>query len=305
MAPLNYHHLRYFHAVARTGSLTRAAKALRVAQSAVSSQIKSLEDSLGVELFERRGRSLALTEAGRLVLDYATEIFRAGEEMLDALRHRPSNRPVIRVGAAATLSRNFAMMLLKPVLQSAELVVHTGPVRELIVQLRAHTLDVVLSNAPAPTDSDSRLHSYLIDEQDVCVVSDPAEGRSRLKFPGGLEGRRIVLPSLESDYRAVFDAMLSRGGVRPVVAAECDDMPMLRLLAREAGALALVPRVVVRDELRARTLVERCRIPGLKESFYAIAPDRHFPNPLVRELLKRPQTAGKAEGAGGRRSHLK
>ena len=86
MSRLNYHHLRYFRAVAHDGNLTRAAERLNLSQSALSVQIRQLEDSIGHELFERRGRQLELTEAGRIALDYADVIFTTGEEFLDTYR---------------------------------------------------------------------------------------------------------------------------------------------------------------------------------------------------------------------------
>lgn len=285
MTPLNYNHLRYFHVVARLGNMTRAAAQLNVAQSAISIQIRHLEESLGTPLFEREHKSLVLTEAGRIALEYAGIIFRAGDELQDALRHRPVARQILRVGAVATLSRNFQIGLLQPVLDRAEVVIRTGTLRELLAQLRSHTLDLVLANQAVSRDAETPWHSHLLDEQEVCLVSRPGERPRRLRFPTALEGRRIVLPGLESNVRVAFDALLERAGVRPVVVAEADDMPMLRLLARECEALALVPRVVVRDELEAGELVERCRIPGLMETFYAITPTRRFPNQFVGELL--------------------
>ena len=82
-----------------------------------------------------------------------------------------------------------------------------------------------------------------------------------------------------------------------MVIAEVDDMAMLRLVAREADALALVPPVVVRDELAAKTLVERCKVPGIHERFYAIVPERRFPDPRVAALL-RGATATSPPGSG-------
>ena len=72
---LNFHHLHYFWAVAKEGNLTRAATHLHVSQSALSAQIKQLEEQLGQPLFARVGRSLQLTEAGQLALGYAESIF--------------------------------------------------------------------------------------------------------------------------------------------------------------------------------------------------------------------------------------
>jgi LysR family transcriptional activator of nhaA len=190
----------------------------------------------------------------------------------------------------ATLSRNFQLALLKPLLDRAdvELVIHSGTLRELLAQLAAHTLDLVLSNVAVPRDAATGWHSHLIAQQPVSLVGRPGKTRKRFRFPQDLAGARVVLPGVASSMRAAFDLLIDQAGVRPVVVAEVDDMAMLRLLARECDALTLVPPVVVRDELRARVLVERCRIPQIAESFFAISPRRRYPNPLLRELLATP-----------------
>ena len=103
----------------------------------------------------------------------------------------------------------------------------------------------------------------------------------------------MLLPSRDSDIRAEFDRVLEQAGIRPVILAEVDDMAMLRLLARDSQGLALVPAIVVRDELEAGLLVEHCRIPEVTETFYAIVQQRRFANPLLAELLSAAaQTAG-------------
>ena len=117
MIRLNYHHLRYFHVVAHEGHLTRAAELLSVSQSALSSQIRQLEERLGQQLFERRGRALHLTEAGRIALDHADAIFSTGNELVATLRQTGQSRQALRVGAIATLSRNFQIGLLRQVLE--------------------------------------------------------------------------------------------------------------------------------------------------------------------------------------------
>lgn len=286
MSFLNYHHLRYFRAIAQTGHLTRAAGHLCISPSALSIQLGQLEESLGQQLFERRKKRLELTEAGRLALDYADTIFRSGEELLDALKHRvPKQRQILRVGAVATLSRNFQLELLRPFLArpDVELVLRTGALRDLLGMLEAHAVDLVLSNLPVPRDAETDLRSHLLDEQEVSLVAH--RKNARFRFPESLEGIPMVLPTLESSIRGPFDLLLEQHGVRPQIVAEVTDMAMLRLLAREADAVTLLPRVVVRDELRAGTLVELHRIRRIKESFYAITPVRQFPNPLVQELL--------------------
>lgn len=285
---MNYHHLRYFLEVCRAGGVTKAAARLRVAQSAVSIQVRALEDDLGVHLFDRTRKGLHLTEAGVMARDAAEQIFGVGTELKETLRRGAASRePVLHVGAVATLSRNFVLSWLDPCGRGRgfRFVIHAAPLRDLLLSLRNHALDVVLSNVGVPRDSESPWHSHLIDSQPVSIVA--RKGSKRLSFPGGLDGEPMVLPSIESGTRAAFDRMMEGAGVYPNVVAEIGDMALLRLFARETGLLSLVPRVVVRDELRVGTLVEKHRVRDLKEDFYAITPSRKYPHPALHALLAR------------------
>ncbi|GAT32360.1 LysR family transcriptional regulator [Terrimicrobium sacchariphilum] len=289
MAFLNYHHLRYFRAIATEGTLTSAAERLNISQSALSIQLRQLEESLGQALFTRENKSLVLTEAGRIALEYAESIFRAGEELVAVLNHETGGqRRVVRIGAVATLSRNFQTNLLRPLVgrEDIELVLRSGNLRDLLAQLRAHTLDAVLSNLPVRRDAETPWHSHLIDEQPVSLIGLPTRKRTKFRFPEDLRQTPVILPSLDSNIRPAFDLMMEQYGIRPIIAAEVDDMAMLRLLAREGAGLALVPPVVVNEELRTGLLVERCQVPQIRESFYAITPSRRFPNPVLAEILK-------------------
>jgi LysR family transcriptional activator of nhaA len=286
---LNFHHLRYFHAIAREGSLTRAAQRLNLSQSALSVQLKKLEESLGHPLFDREHKSLVLTEAGRMTLEHAESIFRAGDDLVDALlQRRTDRRRVLRVGAVATLSRNFQMRLLAGMAmrEDVELVLRSGSLRELLAKLQSHRVDLVLSNQPVRRDVETNWFSHLLAEQSVSLVAAKERRMKAFRFPEELDGKAVLVPSMESNIRTAFDLVMERHGVRPVIAAEVDDMAMLRLLARESGTLALVPRVVVLDELDSGVLVERHRFPEIREGFYAITPSRKFPNALVKELVE-------------------
>ncbi len=288
MRDLNYNHLRYFWVVAHAGSLTRAAEQMNLSQSALSVQIQKLEHQMGHLLFARVGRKLILTEAGQIALDYADTVFKAGDELMSTLRGRPSgSRQVLRVGALTTLSRNFQLEFLRPLVgrSDVELIVRSGNIRDLLAQLEAHAIDVVLANSAAPRDARSSLRNHLIDEQPVSLVGHPRLTHRTFKFPDDLRSEPILLPSLDSDIRVAFDRVLELAGIRPIILAEVDDMAMLRLLAREREGVTLVPRIVVRDELDMGVLVEYCRIPEVTETFYAIVQKRRFPNRLLNALL--------------------
>ncbi len=284
---LNFSHLRYFWAVAHEGNLTRAAEALHVSQSAVSVQVQKLEADLGQPLFERRGRRLELTAAGRLALDHADAIFGLGDRLAAAVRKGGAARHLLRVGALATLSRNFQLAFLGPALERSDVAVtlRSGTARSLLRQLESHRLDVLLSNVAPPRDGATPWVPHLIGEQPVALVGHPARARRVRDWRKLLSREPLVLPSPESSLRAAFDALAYQLGVVPQVAAEVDDMAMLRLLVRQNVGFGVVPPIVVRDELVAGTLKQVARLPGIKEAFFAITLPREFPHPLLAHLI--------------------
>lgn len=284
---LNYHHLHYFRAVAHEGNLTRAARALNVAPSAMSTQIRQLEAQLGQALFRRQGKALVLTESGRIALGYADTIAEAGLALVATLKDgRRAEREVLRVGAVATLSRNFQRGFLAPLIGTpdVELVLHSGSLRELLANLEAHTLDLVLSNRRVQEDAQTAWRCRRIARQRVSLVGPPRHG-APFRYPDDLASMPLVLPSRDSDMRNGFDLLVEQLGLRVNVAAEVDDMAMLRLLARDSAAVALVPAVVVKDELESGVLEEYAVVPSLYEEFYAISVRRQYQHPLVERLL--------------------
>jgi LysR family transcriptional activator of nhaA len=290
VARLNFHHLHYFWAVAREGHLTRAAGQLNVSQSALSAQIKQLEGQVGQALFTRQGRTLELTEAGRVALAYADTIFAAGNELLATLRDgQRLERQVLRIGAVATLSRNFQENFVRPLLQRAdvELVLHSGSLTELLARLSVHTVDVVLSNSPVQADATHPWRCRRVARQPVSLVGRPRAAGQAFRYPQELAEVPLLLPGRDNEIRAGFDLMCEQAGLRCRVLAEVDDMAMMRLLARDTDGVALLPAVVVRDELLSGVLQEYAVVPHLFESFYAITVQRHFEPPLLKALLKR------------------
>jgi LysR family transcriptional activator of nhaA len=287
MQSLNYNHLRYFWAVAHDGNLTRTAERLNLTQSALSVQIRKLEERLGHALFERRGRQLHLTEAGQIVLDHADAIFATGEELLGTLRQTGVARQALRVGSLATLSRNFQMEFLRPVLgrTDIDLILRSGGAAELLRALEALNLDVVLLNRAPPGDALTPLVTHRLAERPVSLVGTPDRMRSAAGLAERLHKHPIILPTVDSSVRTGFDALADRLGVRPQIVAEVEDMAMMRLLAREDIGLAVLPPIVVKDEIAAGVLVEGEHLPGIVETFYAVTMARRFPNPLVRLLL--------------------
>jgi LysR family transcriptional activator of nhaA len=304
---LNFHHLFYFWRVAKTGHLTRVANELHVSQSALSNQVRQLEETLGEALFERTGRRLVLTDTGQLALSYAENIFGLGQEMLGRLEGRGEGMVRLRVGSVATMSRNYQENWIRPLLAdpTVTLSLESGMLDDLLRRLLQHQLDVVLANDAVPADPDRPLHCRFLGSQAISLVGPAAvwTGRS-LRMPEELGGLDIALPGPRHALRGQFDALCVAAGVTPRLRAEVDDMAMLRLVARDSGWLTVLPEVVVQDELRAGLLVKVGRSTLLQENFYAITTlHRHRMERLEQLLAHAPvladESVARLNGAAG------
>ncbi|WP_299727594.1 LysR family transcriptional regulator [uncultured Tateyamaria sp.] len=285
MDQLNYHHLRYFRAVAHEGNLTRAAEKLNLSQSALSTQIKALEARLGHDLFDRVGRQLVLTEVGRIALDHADRIFGTGAELMQTLARTSGTVPPLRVGALSTLSRNFQMQFLNPVLgdPTLDLVLKSGSADQLLADLSDLALDVVLTTDAPRSAAGQDFIAHQLAETEVRLYGVPARmGHTTLRDL--LENEPVIVPT-ESAIRTGFNSLTARIGVQPRILADVDDMAMVRLLANSGAGLALAPPIVLKDEIAAGTLVTAPFDLGITDRFFAITTRRSFAHPMLATLL--------------------
>lgn len=205
-----------------------------------------------------------------------------------ACQNRPQGRRALRVGALATLSRNFPMQFLRPLIgrSDVEIVLRSGSPAELLRGLESLAFDVVLTNLAPPRDAATPWLVHRLAEQRVSLIGTPARrGQIPLPMRDLLAHEPLILPPPETAMRAAFDAFTSRLGIVPVIAAEVEDMAMLRLLAREDAGLAVIPPIEVQDELASGLLAEAARFDDVTETFHAVTAARRFPNPLLSEVL--------------------
>lgn len=288
---MNYHHLRYFWAVAREGSVTAAADALHVSQPAVSSQIRKLETSLGHELFDRSGRALTLTPEGKIVFEYADEIFHLGEELLDTVKGRMEGRPMrLVVGVASTIPNLVSFHLLEPAFaleDPVRIVVRENRTDRLLAQLATHDVDLVLADMPIPPDVSVRGYAHALGSSPVDILGPPLLAhRLREGFPGSLDGQGFLLPTEGYTLRRSLDDWFADSGIRPRVAAEIEDTDLLNVFA-EAGAGLFAAPSVIADDIRIRYAVEIVgRAPGVREDFYAITPERKIEHPAIAAITE-------------------
>nr|WP_319554909.1 LysR family transcriptional regulator [uncultured Vibrio sp.] len=288
MNRLNYHHLYYFWQVAKQGNLTQTAQKLHISQSALSSQIKQLEQSLDVELFMRKGRTLALTESGYHALSYAEEIFKNGEELEKLLTSgKALPGATIRIGILSTISRNFIEQFIQPLINqddcryTLQSMSQTG----LLTALGELQLDMALTNIPVRGSNKQNWQSRVLARQSVAIIGPPG-----LELGQDLGNRycnqRWVLPYGENPLRSAFDAFAAQYQLQPEIIAESDDMAMLRLLTRDTGALAVMPEVVVKDELDQGILKSYMLLPNVYENFYAVTVKRRVVHPKLDMLIR-------------------
>lgn len=288
MNSLNYHHLRYFWAVARHGGVRQASRVLHVTQPTISEQVRQLEESLGVSLFRRDGRRLKLTERGETVYRYAESIFTIGDELVNALADRPpghTRRYVI--GVADVLPKMAAVKLLEPVLTDAtvRLVVQEDPPDRLLGRLESRVLDAVLSDAPARPSIAPRAISHLLGVSSISLFAraDLAE-RYKPGFPGNLDDAPILLPQLHNSLRQSLDRWFRTAEIRPDTVAECDDSAMIKSFGADGFGMFPAPSIVA-DEICEQYNVRVVGvIPDVFERFFLLYLENRQEDPATRAI---------------------
>jgi len=291
MAPaFNYRHLYYFWVVAKEGGISRAATRLDMAVQTVSTQVRELERAIGLPLLKPAGRGLVLTEAGRVAMRQADQIFQLGEQLPELVRASAGDRPGTRLGVGVPdgLPKLVVHSLMAPVLDEPRLrlVCHVGEFDDLLADLALHRLDVMLSDRPAPANANLKVYSHRLAASTLSWYAPPAwHAAARKGFPRSLETVPVLLPTTHGAVRSLLDQWFEREGVRPRVAGEFEDSALLKTFG--AGGMGVFPAVdLVHDELTSRYGVRRVgRCEGVEERFFAIGTEKRVSHPLVARLL--------------------
>jgi LysR family transcriptional regulator, transcriptional activator of nhaA len=283
---LNYHHLFYFWTVARDGSIASASKALRLAPPTVSEQIRSLEESLGVKLFEKEGRNLVLTEAGRVAYEYAEEIFSRGQEMTDVLSGRTAGRMSrFTLGIADAVPKLIAYRLILPALKLPDpirLICREGDPDKLLSQLAIHEIDLVISDAPLDPALRIRAFTHLLGQSGLSFFVNPRLAkRLKTRFPKCLDGLPFLMPADNTDLRRSLEHWLDVQGVRPIVVGEFEDSALAAVFSEAAMGAFAAPTPTEAQVKRQYDLSVLGRTRDIVASFYAISLDRRLKHPAV------------------------
>jgi LysR family transcriptional activator of nhaA len=284
---LNYHHLLYFWAVAREGTVAGASAELRLAPQTISGQIHQLEHALGERLFARRGRHLVLTEVGRIAFRYADEMFSLGRELLHTLKGRPSDRPMrLIIGVADVLPKEVVRRLLDPATRMGRrlhiVCREDKSVDEFVGDLAAHKLDLVLADAPVGHSVPVRAFNHLLGECGTTFLGARRLAAARRSgFPRTLNGAPLLLPGANSTPRRMLDQWLSSRGLRPTVVGEFDDSELMNAFGQDGTGIVAAPSVIEGDLRRRHRLHVIGRVESLRHRFYAVSVERKLKHPAV------------------------
>jgi LysR family transcriptional activator of nhaA len=286
---LNYQHLLYFHTVVRTGSIARASAELALSPPTISAQLRALEERLGEQLLSKKGRRLHPTDVGRVVYEYADEIFRTGRELMETLERHPSERPLrLTAGIDDVLPKEIGYAILEPALgigRSVRLVCREGSLERLVAQLAVHEVDVVISDAPITPSVAVHAFNHPLGSCNVVWMSGPTLGKKlRRGFPASLDDAPVLLPTNDTAMRRSLDAWLEKQNTHPVMAGEFEDYALLREFARAGHGFAPVPTVLEERFQREFGLVSIGVAQGVKAEFYAISIERRIKHPAVAAI---------------------
>ena len=287
---LNYRPLYYFWVVAKEGSLTRAAERLDVAVQTISAQLGLLEQSVGKALLAPQGRRLVLTEAGRVALSYADQIFLLGEQMQDVLSEIDAGQTMrLTVGISDSLPKLIASRLLDAALklpQKVKLVCYEDDFESLLGKLSVHKLDVVLTDRPMPSGTTLRVFSHLLGESEISLFGLPELARRyRPKFPASLHGAPLLLPTRSNAIRGRLDHWFESNDERPDVVGDFDDNALLNTFGSNGVGLFPAPSALAKDVREQFGAVPVGEMAQVREQYYAISNERKIQHPAVDAIL--------------------
>jgi len=288
---LNYHHLRYFWTVAKEGSLAAAAGKLHVSQPSISEQVRALEDALGEKLFRREGRNNKLTDTGQMVFGYADEIFALGRELVSAVKQRPSEKTLrFYVGVADSFPKLVTNEILKPVFgmpQMVHVICREGKMEDLLAQLAAHRLDLVLSDEPASSSANFKVFNHRLQETDTTFCAEKSlAAKLKRGFPKSLHDAPALLPSDNTTLRRALENWFQEQKVQPRVVAEFEDLALMKVMASEGRGFIAMPSIAAKDAVAHYGFhivgqAQKCRV-----QYHAVTAERRIAHPAAQLILR-------------------
>ncbi len=286
MELLNYHHLYFFWVVMNTGSIKAASGRLKLAQSTISSQLSSLEKTIGGKLFVRVGRNLEPTDLGHMVFSYADKIFTIGQEMMNSVHSIPAEEPLsLKVGIVDVVPKLLTRKFLLPAMRLSNhihLVCHEGKEEDLLSELAVHSLDVVFTDVPIRSGLSVKAYSHLLCECGVTFFASKEIAEPlKLKFPYSLDKIPMLLPMSNTALRGGLDRWFDTIDILPHIVGEFDDNALLEVFGQAGDGVFVAPQIIEEDIKKQYNVEVIGRSSDVVERFYAISVERIIKHPAI------------------------
>jgi len=286
MNAINFKHLRYFWMVAKAGSIARASEQMHLSPQSISGQLTTLEEALGVQLFQRVGRNLELTETGRRTLSYADEIFTLGDELVDMLRDPQEQRALVfKVGIADVVPKSVAYRLVAPALRIDEpvrLVCREGPLDSLLAELALNRLDMVIADRTIPAEVNVRAYNHFLGESGLSAFAAPDLAATLTgEFPACLDNAPFLLPGAEVAIRPQLMQWFDKQRIRPRVIGEFDDSALLKAFGQAGSGVFVAPSAIADFVCKQYGVQTLGLIDSVREQLYAITTQRRLTHPAT------------------------
>ncbi len=290
MSPwINYHHLFYFKTIAEEGSVSKAAEKLRIGQPTLSAQLKQFEDTIEVQLFERRHRKLILTEQGKIALDYAKNIFRMGSEMYEVLHDRLKPlKPSLHIGSLDNIPKQVVQQIVKHAfrISPCQITLSEGKPDELLRELTSHRIDIMITNF-VPTGTDAKgISPKSISKKNVAFYGAAKFKTLRKNFPQSISGQPLIFPTYDSRLRQDLEHWAKLNKIELNIVVESQDVAIKKLLAtNELGLIPAAEHTVI-GQVQRGELFEIGQLQGVHEELILLTAQRKIVNPIAANIIQ-------------------
>ncbi len=289
MRTLNYNHLYYFWTVAREGTIARAAEILHLTPQTISGQLGEFEIRLDARLFTRNGRKLLLTDTGRVVYDYADNIFRLGNELTEVLRRgiQTKSQP-LNIGLIDALPSLLAYRIIQPAyeLDNISINCRSGKTDELLTDLSINRLDLILSCAPLNNGSNIQVYNHHLGDSGITffTAADIAADYGN-NFPASLDNAPLLLPTMNAPLRRSLEQWFRKSAITPYISGEFESSNLLYDIGESGTGIFVAPTVIKQQILKRYNVGVIADIPDIKDSYYMISTEHRLKHPAIVVML--------------------
>lgn len=290
MAKLNYHHLQYFNAIVKHGSIAQASKIIHITPQTLSAQLSTFEDQLGYLLFERKGKRLVLNEMGRLTYSYSEEIFSLGDELLYSLKNHSADFAArFSIGVTDVIAKVFSFHFLKQIYtmdSSIKLICKETSLEVLLGELAINKLDAILTDTPLPTTSPLKAYSHAIGKSGFSFFAHQnLADKLQVNFPQSLDGQSFFIAGEGTNQRLSVLSWFDQLNISPLIIGEFDDSILTKYFGQAGYGVFCAPTIIEDHVMEQFNVSIIGKTNDITEHYYLISPERKVKHPAVQHLL--------------------